>query len=180
MSMRRLLLPALAVATALILAGCPGPEIRKIDPDPFAQSKASPSPAAIMVEPRPDADVAPRAFLPAPSQRIPRDAQTLAEELQTTTLALRDSVESWRSHGDISTYPPPENVQLLALYQQRIYRVLGQDSKLATRTIARLPQRLQGEARANASAAANLFSLVTPVSGSPDSPPPTLSRRAGC
>jgi hypothetical protein len=166
MSMRRLLPPALAVTTALILAGCPGPEIRKIDPDPFAQSQASPSPAA-MVEPRPDADVAPRAFLPAPSQQIPRDAQTLAEELQTTTLALRDAIDSWRSHGDTSTYPPRDDVQLLALYQQRIYRVLGRDSRLATRTIARLPKRLRGEARANTSAAANLFSLVTPVSGSP-------------
>jgi soluble lytic murein transglycosylase-like protein len=166
MAMRRFLTPALAGATALILGACPGPEIREIDPDPFARGQPSPT-AGAMVEPRPQTDVAPRAFLPGPNKSIPREPAELADTLATTTVALRDAVDSWRAHGDSSSYPPPEDVALLALYQQRMYRVLGRDPQLAKATIARLPGGVRGEAKANTSAAANLFSLVTPVSGSP-------------
>jgi soluble lytic murein transglycosylase-like protein len=167
MAKPRLISVALAVATALVLAACPGPKIKKINPDPFAASQGQASPAEGMTEPRPHTDVAPRALLPGPSRQIPRDARRLAEELEATTVALRDAIDAWRARGDPSAYPPPEDVELLALYQQRIYRVLGRDSKLANATIERLPKRLRSEARANTSAAANLFSLVTPVSGSP-------------
>jgi Transglycosylase SLT domain len=157
----------LAAATVVLLAACPGPETKEINPGPFTRSQPQPSPEATLVEPRPDAGVAPRAFLPGPSERIPRQPKDLADALAVTTVALRDAIHWWRDRGDPSTYPPPQDVQLLALYQQRIYRVLGPDSKLAKATVGELPSRIRGEARANTSAAADLFSLVTPVSGSP-------------
>jgi Transglycosylase SLT domain len=164
MGMRRSIL---AAATAVLVAACPGSEIKKINPGPFAGSQFQPSPEATMVEPRPHVGVAPRAFLPGPTERIPRQPRDLADALAATTFALRDAIDVWRAHGDPSTYPPPQDVELLALYQQRIYRVLGRDSKLAKATIATLPSRIRGEAKANTSAATDLFSLVTPVSGSP-------------
>ncbi len=55
---------------------------------------------------------------------------------------------------------------LLALHQQRIYRYLARNPKVASRTYARLPKALAGQARDNVTAARDLLSLVHPISGS--------------
>jgi hypothetical protein len=54
-------------------------------------------------------------------------------------------------------------VVLEALYQQRIYRVLGRAHDLARRVVSRLPEGIASEVRINVSAMADLFSIVAPV-----------------
>jgi hypothetical protein len=131
-----------------------------------------PSPDAAPSEPAPTR----QPFLPAPDRPLPREPEPLADLLTRTTRSLRRSIEAWAPGGTPSTARPPEDVVLLALHQQRIYRLLGRDSALAAATIDRLPGWLAGEARANTTAAAGLFSLVTPISSSSgfltEPPPP--------
>jgi soluble lytic murein transglycosylase-like protein len=89
----------------------------------------------------------------------------MADAITQTTDALRASIDDWTAQGDTSARRAPEGVVLLAMYQQRIYRQLGRHPGLADRTIALLPKRLRGEARADTGAVRDLISLVTtPVS----------------
>jgi hypothetical protein len=54
-------------------------------------------------------------------------------------------------------------VSLEALYQQRIYRVLGRDDSLADAVISRLPADVARSAEANRAAVGALLSLVEPI-----------------
>lgn len=54
---------------------------------------------------------------------------------------------------------------LHALYQQRIYRHLARNPRLAERVRKRLPSRLAASVKANVTAVADLFALTRPVSG---------------
>jgi hypothetical protein len=99
-------------------------------------------------------------FLPGPDESIPTDPSKLADALDRTTDEERAAIDEWVS-GDPSQGQAPDDVVLLAMYQQRIYRTLGGDEDLKHRTIALLPRSLRAEARANAGAAADLISLVT-------------------
>jgi soluble lytic murein transglycosylase-like protein len=58
---------------------------------------------------------------------------------------------------------PPRRVVVQALYQQRIYRLLMREERLAKKTLARLSPRFRPGARANVAAGARLLSLVTPI-----------------
>jgi hypothetical protein len=154
MSMRRSAL-VLLLALAAACSGRPSVERPQRSGSPTASIISSPTPAV----PPPGG-----AQLPSPSKRIPHDPDELAAALTDTTRALRDAVDRWIESGETDRWPPPEDVELLSLYQQRMYRSLGNDSKLMTATVRRLPASLQSEARANVDAAANLFSLVRPIS----------------
>jgi soluble lytic murein transglycosylase-like protein len=101
--------------------------------------------------------------LPAPDTPIPTDAAQAADAVVRTTAALGHAIDSWRDHGDTARGEPPKPVVLLALYQQRIYRVLARRPELARRTIARLPEPLAAQARDNVTATRALFSLAHPV-----------------
>jgi soluble lytic murein transglycosylase-like protein len=104
-------------------------------------------------------------LLPQPDQAVPEEPAALAEALTETTDALRSSIDAWTGQGDPSSQRAPDDVVLLAMYQQRIYRQLGRHPGLADRTIALLPKRLRVEARADTGAVQDLISLVTtPVS----------------
>jgi membrane-bound lytic murein transglycosylase B len=96
--------------------------------------------------------------LPAPDVPIPADAARAADALTRTTAALRRAIDGWRGRGD-----PPQSVVLLALHQQRIYRVLARNPELARRTIARLKGPPAAQARDNVAATRDLFSLAHPV-----------------
>jgi len=54
-------------------------------------------------------------------------------------------------------------VQLLALYQQRIYRFLARHDGKAAHVLRAVPSWLRGEAHANITAGRDIFSLVHPV-----------------
>jgi soluble lytic murein transglycosylase-like protein len=63
----------------------------------------------------------------------------------------------------MTTSTPPERVVLQALYQQRIYRLLGGAAGFARKTIAHLTPRLARIARSHRSATVGLKSLVTAI-----------------
>jgi hypothetical protein len=117
---------------------------------------ATPHPTPVPVE-------RPSVFLPSPNARLPTEPPQLADQLERVTSALRSSLRTWVRKGDPSHGSPPQPVVLQTLYQQRIYRVLARDPKLARRTLPRLSGRLRREAKTNVTAGQELFSLVTPV-----------------
>jgi membrane-bound lytic murein transglycosylase B len=80
---------------------------------------------------------------PPPNALLPRSPQQLAATLTKTTSALDEALGRWRRAGG----RPPEDVVLYALYQQRIYRLLVRDERLARLTLARLPGSLVGVSR---------------------------------
>ena len=115
---------------------------------------------------------------PRPSQAIPRQPARLAQTLTTTTVALRADVDRWRAGG--ATAQAPNDLELRALYQQRIYRVLARDDALATAVFRRLSPALRPEARTNVAAIRALLRLARPTTkrfrvGAP-LPPRTLRR----
>jgi soluble lytic murein transglycosylase-like protein len=100
--------------------------------------------------------------VPEPKQPIPRDPAGLAAALTANTRALHAAIDSWRSAGDPVHERPPDEVELRALYHQRIHIVLSRDRRLARRTIARLPGRLAAEARDLVAARRALVRLAGP------------------
>ncbi|WP_440068691.1 transglycosylase SLT domain-containing protein [Streptosporangium sp. OZ121] len=128
-----------------------------------AAPKTTPPPAAESTGQTPAGQAAPA--LPAPDAAIPTDPSRLARSLTTTTAELRRAIDGWRREGDPAKGRPPEPVVLLALHQQRIYRYLVLNPKVASRTYARLPKALAGQARDNVTAGRDLRSLVRPISG---------------
>jgi hypothetical protein len=93
---------------------------------------------------------------------VPHDPGHLASSLAHTTRELRAAVDRWISTGSSSKGQAPMRVQLLALYQQRMYRFLGRHDDIVGRTLDALPPWLQGEARSNLAAGLKLFSLAHP------------------
>jgi soluble lytic murein transglycosylase-like protein len=88
----------------------------------------------------------------------------LAAALAGTSKALFGAIDKWTEAGDPSRGAAPDEVVLLALYEQRIYRYLARNPRLADRTLPLLRGRLRGHARANIAAARELFSIVRPIS----------------
>ena len=134
--------PLAILVAALCLAGCGASGER-------AQQQPAPEPAP--------------APLPRPDAPLPREPSALAEALTSTTHALRAEIEAWRRDGDPAAGPPPEAVTLLALHQQRIYRLIAPRRRLGDRTLALLPRSVAGEARDTVRARRALLSI--PPSG---------------
>jgi len=160
----RIMRRVLALGVALLLWACSGAH------SPAREDRASAPrgdviPTEAIASRAPDASTpAAPASPPAPGARIPSSPGRLADALGTTTFALREAIDAW-VEGEGLSAPPPRDVRLLALHQQRIYWALTEDPELARRTIPRLPARLAGEARANIEAGAHIRSLVTPIDG---------------
>lgn len=104
----------------------------------------------------------PPAFAPPPNSALPGRPSLLADRLAKVTAALDESIGDWVKGGPPKD-PAPQLLILQALYQQRIYRLLAQDPRLAERVIARLDGRMAGHARRLAEAGARLRSLVTAI-----------------
>ena len=132
-------------------------------PRPTPTVSVAPTPTALPSASVSPAGPEPAAFVPRPDAALPRAPGRLARVLAKVTGALRRSVTQWIRVGDVND-KPPRRVVLQALYQQRIYRLLMREERLAKRTLARLPPRFQSGARANVAAGARLLSLVTPIS----------------
>ena len=64
--------------------------------------------------------------LPAPNAPIPTTARPLAAALRETERSLNAAIGVWNTSA-----PPPRDVTLLALYEQRIFRTLASDRRLA-------------------------------------------------
>ncbi len=105
---------------------------------------------------------------PSPDESIPEGASNLAGELAATWTARRDAVDAWVAAGGTAAWPPPEHLELLVLYEQRIYRLLASRPRLAERVLELAPPELATEARSNVRAGGALFRHTTPVTRLPD------------
>ncbi|GGT33715.1 lytic murein transglycosylase [Nonomuraea spiralis] len=97
--------------------------------------------------------------LPAPGAPLPTDPARLAASLRETTTALNAAIDRWRP----AKAAPPQDVQLLALYQQRLYRHAARNRALADRAFARLPAALAAQAKDNVAALRELLALTRPI-----------------
>ena len=95
---------------------------------------------------------------PPPRTPIPERPAAVAAALVRTTSALHVALVRWRG-----TAQPPEDVTLLALYQQRIERLLSRNEPLARAVIKRLPARLAVHVRDDVIAHRELARLTPPL-----------------
>jgi hypothetical protein len=155
-------LVAAGLAVSVIAASCGGRAnaLRESDgASAVTSSSATPTPLDTDCPcPRPSRP------LPEPDAWIPRAPDQLAPVLDVTTRSLRASIDRWTTEGDVTSGGAPLDVRLLALYQQRIYRILARDPVLARDVVARLSASVAREARINVAAGSGLLSLASPVS----------------
>jgi hypothetical protein len=144
---RPLLLFAVMVALA---AGCS--DASRSEP---AQPAPSPGPA-----------------LPEPEATLPRAPARLAARLVTTTGELDSAIAKW-----LATQPagatPPRDVTLLALDQQRIYRLMRSNPRLGNQAVATVRGRLRASVLDNFAAGRSLARLA------PRTPPRHVKLRTG-
>jgi membrane-bound lytic murein transglycosylase B len=119
--------------------------------------------------PRPDSGRT-TAALPAPDAPLTRDPGRLAAALASASAALETAIDRWRRDGDPSRRGVPRDVALLALHQQRIYRLLGTHRRLARATLTRLPGAVRGSALDNVLARRELSRITSVHRG----PPPRI------
>jgi soluble lytic murein transglycosylase-like protein len=165
--------PAGLLLVLALLAGCsssaaaprttpragPGASSGSPSPEPTVEPTETPT-----VEPT----TAPAPVLPGPDEHVPLGRDALARALQETFAANREAIGRWLSEGDPATWPPPDDVVLLTLYEQRIYRTLASHHRLAPAVLRRLQGRAAWEAAANVAAGRALYEHFAPVDRAPD------------
>ncbi len=131
---------------ALALSGCTGEE-----PEP--QGGPAPPRGAERAQP---------GGPPSPSASIPRRPARLAARLVDAHRGVGGAIDEWREEGDLGTWPPPREVTLWALHQQRIHLLLTGRPRLARRVLDRLPGRVAAHLRATFRARRGL-GKITPL-----------------
>jgi len=178
--MRRALL-ALLSAAVLAAPACSGSDPAPSSPDPNAMGPTGSGAGPSATGHSGTAETA-EAGLPDPEAWIPREPGALAADLEATRRARRQSIERWIASGGPDAWPPPEDVELLTLHEQLIYRVLAANDRLAKQVLRRLDKGVAGEARANVLAGGALYDHFSPVKTLPDfrmrSPEPADTLRA--
>jgi soluble lytic murein transglycosylase-like protein len=178
--MRRALL-ALLSAAVLAAPACSGSDPAPSGPDPNAMGPTGSVAGPSATGPSGTAETA-EAGLPDPEAWIPREPGALAADLEATRRARRQAIERWIASGGPDAWPPPEDVELLTLHEQLIYRVLAANDRLAKQVLRRLDKGVAGEARANVLAGGALYDHFSPVKTLPDfrmrSPEPADTLRA--
>ena len=117
---------------------------------------------------------------PAPDAPLPRDPAALAQRLAQTEDALGEAIDRWRADGSLETFPPPEDVTLWALHQQRIHLLLTPRRRLARRVTALLSPRAAAHLKATFRARRGL-GKITPATpgryrtGAPEPPAELLA-----
>jgi membrane-bound lytic murein transglycosylase B len=144
---RQLLVFAVLVALA---AGC---------------SEASPEPARQAPPPA--------ATLPQPEATLPHTPPQLAARLATTTRELDSAIAKWLGTQPGAAATPPADVALLAIDQQRIYRLMRSNPRLGQKALAAVPADVQASARDNFAAGRSLVRLT------PRTPPRHVKVRTG-
>jgi len=102
--------------------------------------------------------------VPAPNAPLPREPGSVAIALAQTNADLRTAIAGWTP----KSADPPREVVLYALYEQRIYRQLGRDAKLADATLPLLTSELRAASRDLLVAHRELYRLTPPL------PSPTI------
>jgi membrane-bound lytic murein transglycosylase B len=95
---------------------------------------------------------------PPPNAPLPHEPAGLAAALAARTDALHAGIDGWRGRG-----PMPADVELEALYQQRIFIHLTSRPRLARAVVARLRGRTRREASETLAARAALVRLTPPT-----------------
>jgi soluble lytic murein transglycosylase-like protein len=160
---------ALLAAAVLAVTACSGSDLGPPNADPTGARRATGSATfgptgttSDAVAPASDPD------LPSPDAWIPRRPGVLAAELEATRIERRRAVRKWIASGGPSTWPPPQDVELLALREQLIYRFMAAKDRLAQQVLGRLDKGAAGEARANVVAGGALYDHFSPVKTLPD------------
>ena len=83
----------------------------------------------------------------------------MGRALVTTAASLDAAVRAWTP----KTAPPPKSVVLYALYEQRLYRRLAREEKLAAAVLPRLPLPLRRVSRELLTAQRELYRLTPPL-----------------
>jgi membrane-bound lytic murein transglycosylase B len=96
---------------------------------------------------------------PSVNAPIPKEPAPLARKLAQTTTDLEQAIGNWKPKDTAA----PQPVVLHALYQQRIYRFLTRDSRLATRTLALVGPDLAKVSRDLLAAQRELYRLTPPI-----------------
>lgn len=96
---------------------------------------------------------------PPPGAPIPNDPVSLADTLTTTTNELRAGINGWSP----KSADPPQPVVLYALYQQRIYRLLARDVRLAAAALPQLAPPLRRASADLLAAHRELYRLTPPL-----------------
>jgi hypothetical protein len=134
----------LALLAALSLLGCAGGDAPERQP-----AAAGPRPA----EP------------PGPVAALPREPGALARRLIATQAGLEHAIDRWRGEGDLRGYPPPREVSLWALHQQRVHLLLTARAPLAARVLPLLPGPVAAHLRATIRARRGLRQITPPTPG---------------
>jgi Transglycosylase SLT domain len=161
---------ACILALAAVLASCgggdsgapgdpSGPVAKRGSEERAASTNASQAPAA-----------------PAPGATIPRGAAALAQRLEETQAALAGAIESWRADGDLGAYPPPREVTLWALHQQRIHLILTAEPALEREVLSRLPGEAAAHVRTTIRARRGLRKITPATPGRYRTGPPESPR----
>ena len=105
----------------------------------------------------------PASAAPPPNEPLPRSAPAVADAFAKAHLDLYTGIDGWLKSARPSPEPPLE-VTLDALYEQRIYRRLARNDRLASPTFERLPRSLRAAARDVVAAHRELFAITPPIS----------------
>jgi Transglycosylase SLT domain len=96
---------------------------------------------------------------PGVNAPIPKEPGPLARVLTQTTAELEQAIGTWIPKSTEA----PRPVVFLALYQQRVYRLLTRNPRLATRTLALVPRDLAKAGSDLLAAQRELYRLTPPI-----------------
>lgn len=102
----------------------------------------------------------PPAAGPSPGAELPQTADALAARLADTTRRLDETIVRWLRTQPAIDAKPPADVTLLALDQQRIYRLMRVHPQLGQDVLGALPRQLRASARDNFAAGRSLLRLT--------------------
>ena len=100
---------------------------------------------------------------PAPDAPLPRTPAAVDAALTQTRLQLDRGIDGWLRSAKPSP-DPPQSVLRDALFEQRIYRMLARNDKLARASIGRLAPAAAAAARDIVAAHRELFRITPPIS----------------
>ena len=96
---------------------------------------------------------------PAPDASLPQDPPAVAKALTQTRSDLQAAIGRWTPKSAL----PPRDVVLYALYEQRIYRLLAGNARLADATLPSLSPALRASSRDFLVAHRELYRLTPPL-----------------
>jgi membrane-bound lytic murein transglycosylase B len=99
---------------------------------------------------------------PSPNAPLPRGPEQTATALVRTRADLYAGIDGWLKSARPSP-DAPADVTLDALYEQRVYRALARNDRLAAATVRRLPADVAAAARDIVAAHRELFRITPPI-----------------